>query len=152
VREALGAALKTKLSGYGFKTRGNNWHRSHGDVHAVINLQKSQLVAGCYINIGISLLSLNGDAWLAESNCPVRFRIEEFGSLREKARLLDAEAEVELGTAVWLDAVREELIEPLVASLVKMEDVADLKALLRGCVSKQVFLHRDIRALLESVG
>ncbi|MEV6982581.1 DUF4304 domain-containing protein [Sphaerisporangium sp. NPDC051017] len=149
MQDALRKALKAKFSEYGFKKRGNGWHRCQGDVHVVVNLEKSQLVDGWYINVGISLLSMFEDIWLSEVRSPIRFRVEEFDGLRAKARLLDADAGRSLGAEAWLSGVVNELVQPLVVALVAIKDHAGLKVFLKESVTDNIFLHRDVRAVLQ---
>jgi hypothetical protein len=80
----------------------------------------------------------------------LRFRVEALKALpMENLRLIDAEAIVRLGQSTCAADVKECVLRPIVDILLEPTDPASLGAMLRSKVSNRIFIHRELREVLQ---
>lgn len=71
-KKTFGAALEP----FGYRRKGQTWHKSAADVISAIDLQSSNFDEFYYVNVGFSLKSLTGDELLPTNRCHICLRAE----------------------------------------------------------------------------
>ncbi|WP_402462183.1 DUF4304 domain-containing protein [Isoptericola aurantiacus] len=143
-------AFKQAFKPLGFKKKVANWYRSSGDLYTVVGLQDSSWDGSNYVNIGFAPVAYAKSGWLADSKCLVRFRAESITSIsRDSLILLSGRTMKEVAGDDLRAAVLEHIANPVARVVDPVEDIQDLKMLLRTKVSDQVFIHRDIKKELD---
>lgn len=146
--------IGTAVKPLGFMAQGAaNWHRVRSDLYSIVNLQQSGWAdSSYYINLGFSPAETVSDAWIPESKCMIRFRIEAIKAIDSTALDILDEG------AVWMDEIEFEsilgrdVLSPLVQFLERIDDSSALGRLLNSDVPGRVFIHKDAGAILGHLG
>ncbi|WP_078883579.1 DUF4304 domain-containing protein [Streptomyces sp. CNQ431] len=153
INSVLLEALNEVFKSLGFRKKSANWYRVSGDLYCIVGVQESRWDESCYVNVGFTP-AVNVEAgWLPESKCLVRFRADAITSIsREDLDLLSGEAVKASGEDDLRVGLLEKIANPTARAVDPIENMQDLKSLLRTSVSDQVFIHREIRGELLEEG
>lgn len=97
VRNTVQVAFDESCKSLQFEKRRGAWYRRGEDLVTVVDLQKSQYGPQYYINLGLWLIGLEGDAHPKPVACHVRTRLASVVGEREELelkQLLDLESPV----------------------------------------------------------
>lgn len=148
VVRVIGEALKP----LGFQRHGHSWYRVTSDLYAVINVQKSRWDESCYVNIAFSPAGQSENAWIPESKCQVRFRLDSLKSIPPEALLLLGETTGEIDEHALRSSLAERIGAPIAQFMRGITSIDELKGVLDSKVTERVFVHREMRSLLDSSG
>ncbi|NVI33154.1 DUF4304 domain-containing protein [Streptomyces sp. CAI-17] len=153
INSVLLEALNEVFKSLGFRKKSANWYRVSGDLYCIVGVQESRWDESCYVNVGFTPAVNVKAGWLPESKCLVRFRADAIASIsREDLDLLSGEAAKASGEDDLRVGLLEKIANPTARAVDSVENMQDLKSLLRTSVSDQVFMHREIRAELLEEG
>ncbi|BBJ46895.1 hypothetical protein SSPO_096130 [Streptomyces antimycoticus] len=147
VVRVIGGAVKP----LGFQRHGHSWYRVISDLYAVINVQKSRWDESCYVNIAFSPASQAENSWLPESKCQVRFRLDSLKSVTpEGLLLLRGDSGREVAEVEFRSSLAGKIGTPVAQFMSGITGLGDLKDALDSAVTERVFVHREMRSLLDS--
>src|SRR6478609_7626979 len=151
INSVLLEAFNEVFKSLGFRKKSANWYRVSGDLYCIVGVQESRWDESCYVNVGFTPAVNVKAGWLPESKCLVRFRADAITSIsREDLDLLSGEAAKASGEDDLRVGLLEKIANPAARAVDPVENMQNLKSLLRTSVSDQVFIHRKIRGeLLE---
>jgi hypothetical protein len=148
---ALVKALNDGLKPLGFKRRGNNWFRIIYDLYSIVNIQRSRWGDSLFVNVAFTPAELLDDIWMPERNCMMRFRAERLNDVDpEYVHLLQEDLPAGMKEAEFDILLREKIVGPLVGTLEDASSVHSLKMILKSRVSGNVFIHRELQAILNA--
>jgi hypothetical protein len=134
-RKVLEGRISSVLKPLGYAKRAGTWHRDHGKVISVVNLQKSQWGDDFYLNLGVYLKQLGNEDRPAESHCHVRCRAEALAGM---PKLPNEPKEV--------DTLINKIAVPWLDALATPKGVAGF---LRSEAAHRCFVHR---AAIDALG
>ncbi|MEU6647581.1 DUF4304 domain-containing protein [Saccharomonospora sp. NPDC046836] len=153
INSILLEAFNEVFKSLGFRKKSANWYRVSGDLYCIVGVQESRWGESCYVNVGFTPAVNVKAGWLPESKCLVRFRADAITSIsREDLDLLSGEAAKASGEDDLRVGLLEKIANPAARAVDPVENMQDLKSLLRTSVSDQVFMHREIRGELLEEG
>ncbi|MBD3007556.1 DUF4304 domain-containing protein [Streptomyces sp. 5-10] len=147
VVRVIGEAVKP----LGFQRHGHSWYRVTLNLYAVISVQKSRWDESCYVNIAFSPASQAENSWLPESKCQVRFRLDSLKSVTSEGLfLLGADSGREVSEVEFRSSIASKIGTPIAQFMSGITGLGDLKDALDSAVTERVFVHREMRSLLDS--
>lgn len=150
VESALTDVLNEALRPLALRRRGSTWYRLGQTLYSVVDVQRSRWDDSCYVNIGFAPADRVPKSYLPESKCLVRFRLDALRSVAPAdVRLLNEGSVAELGESSWRAAAAERIAAPVARLVAEVSDLDGLRDLLQTKVTERVFVHRDVRALLD---
>ncbi|MFE7500528.1 DUF4304 domain-containing protein [Streptomyces albidoflavus] len=153
INSVLLEAFNEVFKSLGFRKKSANWYRVSGDLYCIVGVQESRWDESCYVNVGFTPAVNVKAGWLPESKCLVRFRADAITSIsREDLDLLSGEAAKASGEDDLWVGLLEKIANPAARAVDPVENMQNLKSLLRTSVSDQVFMHREIRGELLEEG
>lgn len=153
INSILLEAFNEVFNSLGFRKKSANWYRVSGDLYCIVGVQESRWGESCYVNVGFTPAVNVKAGWLPESKCLVRFRADAITSIsREDLDLLSGEAAKASGEDDLRVGLLEKIANPAARAVDPVENMQNLKSLLRTSVSDQVFMHREIRGELLEEG
>jgi len=129
----LSAALTAELSPFGFTRKGSTWYLRKEKVIAVLNLQKSNYDATCFLNLGFWLRTIGEVEHPKDEQCHVRTRAEEIWPIGNPtiAELL-GECTTCDDAAARIPAIRTFVRETVVPMLLEGSTISGLQTLLEN--------------------
>lgn len=100
LEQRIAAALRP----LGYTKQRTTWHRDHGELISVLNLQKSRWGDDLYLNLAVYLKQLGTETKPPEHRCHVRCRIEALTGHPLPSNPAAAEAVVRDVAVQWLNA------------------------------------------------
>jgi hypothetical protein len=105
-RKVLEGRIASVLKPLGYTKRAGTWHRDHGKLISVVNLQKSQWGDDFYLNLGVYLKQLGSENHPAESRCHIRCRAEALAGMPKlPGQTKEVDALLNSIAVPWLDAL-----------------------------------------------
>jgi hypothetical protein len=146
----LAQVFNAVLQPEGFQRRSRSWYRMRGGIYAVVNLQKSSFDETCYVNVGFSPAEHVKEEWQPEQMCQVRFRADALRAIsNDDLALLDPSVGGRLDDASWSANARERIVLPVATSVVGVANLDNLRSLIRNDLSGRLFIHKEIRELID---
>jgi hypothetical protein len=143
-KRQLAAALAPALKAAGYRKRALNWHREWDDTISVFNIQKSQWGDKFYINCAIYLKALGNEKTPPEYRCPVRLRLDDLVSNRNRlSALLDFENNIK--TEKRLEEIKTLVRSFALPWLEKYAQLEELKSLVRSEKASRMAIYGTIR-------
>ncbi|MEU0425855.1 DUF4304 domain-containing protein [Streptomyces canus] len=152
LQSALAGVISGTVGLLGFKRRGGSWYRHSGDLYSIVSIQKSKWDNSCYLNFGFMPNSEIEGPWIPESKCWVRFRFDSISSVSvDDAQLLVEDVSRDLSDSELQSLLVDRVATPASRLFEEVVDLASLKVALESRISKRVFVHREMRELLDSL-
>lgn len=153
LQSVITRAIGEPIKALGFQRRGNNWYRFTSDLYTVVNVQKSDWGETCYVNIAFSPAEDIEGAWLPESKCQVRVRLDSLDTVtHEDLRLLERDSSEDvMSDDEFSSALRRKIGAPVAQFLSETTSLVELKNSLAARVSGGMFVHRKMREYLSGV-